>query len=270
MELKDLGILEIRHGRRISVRDIVPPPAETKELTRNLDKLVQQTFQRAHQLHLNEISFSRYFLFRALEKNRASNSLVYADASLSLATERAKELSETWGVPITPMTSRDLGKALAAGESIRYVFTTYHRMYQATEAVEGAGFKDEIPVIPIQVTFCPDLIRKLHSFKEGTVVWLLTHPTESDKFGQQFTDGYQQAFSQTKLRFLHKEASKETEIIKAVNSRTKPLVIVNSILWETLSERVKQHPMVLRPCFKFDTASLETARIKAGIFFLPT
>ncbi len=269
MELKDQGLLEIKQGRRISVRDVVVPITETKQRVKELNLLIKQTLGRVRQLKINEIVFGRYLLSQALESSRDNNQLVFIDANMHIASERAKEISHFWGIPVVPAVLHNLRAVLTEGDFIRYAITPYHRLERAAEEIKQAGFTKQVEIIPIQVTFRPDFRQKLLSLKPNSPVWLFTHPDEFDKNGQSFADSYEEAFADIGVHFLVKQASTEADILKALRSPAKPLIIIYTELWDTLSQKTKNHLMVMRPQYEIDKFSLEIAKARAGIVTLP-
>lgn len=270
LELSEQGILEMKHGRRVSVRDGILPAADTKQLTIDLNAIVREALNRARKLNVNDISFARYLLSKAVEETRSTNQLLFAEWHKPLAVERAGELSELWGVPITPVSFQDLGDLLASsGDCIRHIFTSYYRLEHVLEEVEQAKLSRSIQVIPLSVKFKPELIRRIESLPAGSKVCLFSEPKEFPLSGASYADVYRRAFPKSGLQFYVKEVTGEAEILRAVNSPRCALGLVNAFLWGKLSEKTRGFQKIARSVNEIDRDSLELARVRAGIFAMP-
>src|SRR6202000_414494 len=96
LELTEQGLLEMKQGRRVSVRDVITPATDFHHLAAKLDAIVQQALDRARKLNVNDVSFARYFLSRTVENSASHRQTVFAEANMPLATKRAKEIAEAW------------------------------------------------------------------------------------------------------------------------------------------------------------------------------
>ncbi len=146
----------------------------------------------------------------------------------------------------------------------------YTRLKDVLLEVKQAGLADSIQVIPIRVNFKADVQRRIRSYRRGSTVWLLVEPAVLKRTGRAYADAYDQAFADTGICFRVRAATSEADVCKALRSANCSLVIVNNSLWGTLSESTKKMDRVDRPLYEIDRASLEVARVKAGIFVLPS
>jgi GntR family transcriptional regulator len=270
LELGQQGLLEIQHGRRVSVRDVIPSVTDVRGLSLKLDVIVKDALGKARKLNVNEISFGRYLLSKALEENRTTHRLLFVDWNPVLASERAQEVSEIWGLPVTPIVLSDLSEFLAThGKSVNYILTTYYRFEKVSQEVQLAKLQGSVEVLPINVHFKPVMVRKISSLAPGSKVWLFSEPKEFHRKGQSFVEVYQEVFRENKIQFYVKEAATEADVLRTVKSSHCALLILNTLLWSKVSEETRNLPRISRSLYQLDRDTLEAARVRAGIFPLP-
>ena len=270
LELSEQGLLEMKHGRRVFVRDAIAPAVDSKQLAVKLDAIVKQALDRARKLNVNEISFARYLLSRTLETTNSDNLVIIAEANKPLATERAHEISEAWGIHVCPVAVDDLAEFISTrGRSIDFILTSYYRLEHVLFAVEAAANGTRIKVVPLSIRFKPDILERIESLPPHAKVCLFSEPRVSGRSAASYEDVYRQAFPNTDVQFYGKEVSTEGEILKAISSGRFELGMINTLLWDKLSEETRKHPKLLRSRSEIDRDSLEAARVRAGIFAIP-
>lgn len=270
LELGQQGLLEIQHGRRVSVRDVIRPAVDVRGLSMKLDAIVKEALGKARKLNVNDISFGRYLLSKALEENRTTPHILFVDWNPLLASERAQEVSEIWGVLVTPVVLGDLPEFLAThGRNVNHILTTHDRFEKVSKEVRLAKLQGSIEVLPINVNFTPAMVQKISSLASGSKVWLFSEPKEFHRKGQSFVEVYQEAFRDYEVQFHVKEAATEADVLRTLKSPHCALLILNTLLWSKVSESTRKLPGVSRTLYQLDRDTLEAARVRAGIFPLP-
>jgi GntR family transcriptional regulator len=266
LDLQEQGLLEISHGRRVSISESVAPPSMNGNLQDNLDRLVKDVLQQLRKMDLNEISFARYLLSRVLDQDRAKYGLLYVDKSMSMASRSAGQIARAWQVPVSAASMEELPELLKSNRGcIRHLLTSYYRFDQLQVLVNEACGRTSTKVVPVRFVFSQEMTERISSLTKGSTVLLLNDAEDFRRNGQAFADAYHEAFRKTGVRFVVKPATSNSTVKEATQSEDSALVVVSNVVWDRLPENLRKSAKLTRPTFDFDGASLEEARYKVGI-----
>ena len=266
LELEEQGILEIKHGRRVTISESVQPRANETGLRLKLDAFIQETLTKAGELRLNEVSFARYLLSRAVEQSRESNQLIYLDRSKNAATAAAAAISRLWDIPITAVSFDELpGLLKRAADCPRKVITSYYRLDEALTMVKKLGLEKVVGVIPTGWVLSEEMKARIRKVPKGNKVLLIAEEDEYKRNGQSFADVYQKEFSDHKLSFVVAPMKDEQTVAAALRSPKYKLVIMSNHLWDELPEACIKNRKLMHPVFEVDKSALEQARVRVGI-----
>lgn len=264
--LRDEGILEIRHGRRVTVSDSVLLRSNEDGLRERLEQLLQETLQKAAKLRLNEVSFARYLLSRAIEELRQSHSLMFVDRSQTLASTAAATISGLWDIPVTPVSFAELpGLLRNSSGAPKKILTAYYRLDQVISLVKDLGLTKKIAVIPTGWVMSEAMKNRFRQVNHGSRILLIAEEDDFRKDGQSFAEAYEREFADQRLTFLVVPAKSENTVEAGLRSAKYALVVVSTTIWDRLPSSLQENPKLVRPTFDINKSTLEEARIKVGI-----
>jgi DNA-binding transcriptional regulator YhcF (GntR family) len=264
--LRDEGVLEIRHGRRVTVSDSVLSRTNEDGLRERLDQLLQETLQKAAKLRLNEVSFARYLLSRAMEQSRQNHLLMFVDRSQNVANAAAATISGLWDIPVAPVSFAELPNLLRSSSgTARKMLTNYYRLDQVTSLVRELGLSKKVSIIPTGWFMSEAMKNRVREVDEGSRILLIAEEDDFKKDGQSFAEAYEKEFADRRLNFLVVPARGENTVDAGLRSSKYALVIVSSTIWDRLPAPLKKNAKLMRPSFDLNKSTLEEARIKVGI-----
>jgi GntR family transcriptional regulator len=265
LDLQQQGLLEMQRGRRVTVSDATSIRPQNGKLLGKLESLILQTLDKATALGVNEVSFARYLLSRALEPDRARHRMLYVDNSKELAEQMGAELAKQWGMPITAVQLCELPSFFEKhGARVTHVIASYYRL-ESVRAAVGELSSKQVKHLSMRLVFSEQTRNRMRSLPAGSQVLLLSAPDDFEREGQAFAAFYQDSFSEMQLRFIVKPFTSEAAAVRLGKSMKYQLIVVASVVWEKLSIEIKALPGFIRPIFELDNSSVEQGRIEAGI-----
>jgi DNA-binding transcriptional regulator YhcF (GntR family) len=264
LDLQKQGILEIRHGRRVSISDSVTSTAHDKGLREKLEKFTHETLRKAAQLQLNEVSFARYLLSRAMEQGRESNQLIYADRSKRVAQATAASIGGFWDLPVGAASFHELPDLLRGhSECPQKIITSYYRLDEVLKLVKKHGRERAIGVVPTAWAMSEEMKTKIMKLPPGSKVLLVAEKDDYERNGQTFADLYERDFPG--LSFAVVPMKNQQTLEAAVTSPKFAMVIPSNAIWDHLPETFLRNKKLMNPVFEITKPALEEARIKVGI-----
>ena len=266
LELQDCGILDIRHGRRVSINEFLKVRSE-EGVTRNLDLLIEKTLSSVRKLNVGYSSFAKLLLTRAVELDRTRLSYVVVDASKDLAEDIAAQISRMWEVPIHGACMAELPQLISSeNHHIHRVIATYYRYDEVSSAIKRLLRHEHAEVVPVSVHFTGEMIRQLKALPAGSRVLLVAEDHEYRRHGRQpFAEAYKQLFASANLDFTVRPISSFQTAAELGKTREYELTIVSNSIWERLPEAVRKLRNVTHPRMEVDRVSVEQARMSAGV-----
>jgi DNA-binding transcriptional regulator YhcF (GntR family) len=264
LDLQKQGILEIRHGRRVSISDSVTARAHDKGLRERLEKFTQETLRKAAEHQLNEVSFARYLLSRAIEQVRESNQLIYADRSKRVALATAATISGFWDLPVGAASFHELPDLLRNhSDCPQKIITSYYRLDEVLKLVKKHGRERSIEVIPTAWAMSEDMKSRILKLPTGSKVLLVAEKDDWERNGQTFADLYEREFPG--LSFAVAPMKSHQTLEAAVASQKYALIIPSNAIWDQLPESYIRNRKLMNPAFEITKPALEEARTKVGI-----
>ena len=267
VELQECGILSIRHGSRVSVNEYLQIRADNS-LAQKLEHLVEETLRCASKLNVSHSSFAKLLLIRAMESDRTRLSYLFVDTSKALAENIAQQISRMWEVPISGAAVSELPELLSSEHhQIHCIIVTYYRYDEVSALVKRIQKKHEhAEIIPISVRFTAEMIEQVTSLPASSNVLLVAEDNEYRRHGRQpFADVYTEVFGGHDLEFAVRPVSTFGDLKNIGEKDGYALTIVSNSIWDRLPPAVRKSTTVTHPRVEIDRASLERARISAGI-----
>lgn len=267
VELQDCGILEIRHGSCVSVNEFLQVRADEK-VAKELQRLVDNTLRSARRLNVSHSSFAKLLLSRAMELDRANLSYLVVDTSRSLAEKIAGEIARMWEVPVCGASITELPELLASeAHQVHRIIVTYYRYDDVSKVVKQAKKSTEhAEILPVSVRFTQEMIDQIAALPRSSNVLLVAEDNEYERHGKQpFAAVYKDAFRNHAIEFAVRPVSSFQDLTQIGAKNGYGLTVVSNSIWDRLPATVRNKSSVTHPRLEIDRASLERARISAGV-----
>ncbi len=260
LELQRSGILSLRHGKGVLVEKHLSysERANTNEFCENLSR---ELLEKLREQGVSPSAFSRYLYQQAREQENASPFLVFVDATKPLAMERASHISTIWQLNVPGLSLEEL-ETMHRPElkKIRKILTTYIRYDEARRIVKGSG----VDVIPLGLTFSPASVREFSRLAPHASIVLVLDDRDYPSLSL-LLELYRKILIKPTTQISALPLSKISDLRKFVTSAKYDKVIFSNRIWNIIPEDLKQDRRVTRPHMEVDLASLESARIEAGV-----
>lgn len=257
--LQKSGILSLRHGKGVLVQPQLSYGSRNNVHER-CEELSEEILVRLRSAGISPSAFARYLYQQARVQENASPFVVFVDATKAQAVERAGHISTIWQLSVPGYSVEELA-AVPKPElkKIRKILTNYIRFDQVRRIV-----KDGSEVIPLGLAFSAQTIKEFARLPGNANVVLVLDKQDYPSL-------------RLLLELYRKILIKPTSTISAlpfqsignlrefVRSNEYQKIIFSNRIWIGIPEDLKKNPKVTRPHMEVDLASLESARIQAGV-----
>lgn len=260
LELQSSGILDLRQGKgvlvekNLSYSDRGRVYGESEELSRDL-------IARLRKRGICPSAFARYLYQQARESETKMPFLVFADATKWLATERAARISAIWQMHVPAVSLEELA-AMDRNRlrSIQKILTNYLRLDQVQHIVKNTG----IEVIPLGLNFTQESIDEFSRLPANSSVVLVLDDRDYSSL-RLIIESYRKILLVRPSSIESIPRSKIKDFHAFVKTTHYQKVIFSNRVWEEVPADLRKHPKVTHPHMEADLASLEGARIRAGV-----
>lgn len=260
LALQRSGILILRHGKGVLVEKELSY-SERESVMHQCEKLSRDTLAKARALGISPSAFARYLYQEALKQETAGPFLLFVDASKLLAQERAAKISAFWQVNVPGVSIDDLGSMKPEKlKHVRKILTIYIRFDQVRKIVKRHG----IEVIPLSLEFSPAMLEEFRGLPADASVVLILDDRDYPSLSL-ILQAYKNVLVEPSVKLSAIPLSRVRDLQRFVSSNNHDKIIFSNRIWESVPERIKKHPKVTRPRMEIALASLESARIRAGV-----
>jgi GntR family transcriptional regulator len=257
LSLRRSGLLVLTRGKGTVVVTATDTPRSFNE---NCRKLSKKIISRTRQLGISPTAFARYLSRQAQEDERCAPLLVYVDIRGELAEETAAEISQLWQVPVVGMAFQDL-KNSKTKSSIRQKILASHIMY---EAVRTLFPKRKPAIIPIKVRYSEQTIKRLQQIEPDASVLLVLLPQASFRASFLVSQAHNMLKSpKTKVELA--SVSNQSDFRALLKDSPHDYYIVGPGARGEIPRDLRKNPRIVQLNAQLDPASLEAARIRAGV-----
>ena len=260
LELQQAGILTLRHGKGVLVEKHLSY-AQRDKITKKCETLSRQTLNRVEKLGLSPSAFARYLYQQARKEESESPVLTLVDVTAEIARDRATMISNFWHVNVPGLSIEDLaGMKRAEMNKLRRIATNYFRLDEVSRIVRGT----DIDVIPLSLSFTPAMLAEFERLPAHSKVVLILDDRDYPSL-KLILESYRKVLVRPSAHLDSLPWSKARDLKRLVRSNTYNKIIISNRVWGKVPEAVKKHPRVTRPQMEIDLASLESARLRAGV-----
>ena len=257
LALRRSGLVVLTRGKGSVISTAAESPRPINE---NCSQLSQKVVSKARQLGLSPTAFARYLSRYAQENERHTPFIAYVDDHEELAAQTAAEISQLWQVPVRGLTYRGLKAVIAKGGAAQRILVN-HVM---SDLVRSLLPQKKSAVIPVEVRVSEQTIKLLAEIKPDSSVLLLHQPQPSHRLHymieqlRNLMKAHDIKISSTSIR----EVPKLGELL---NSPKYDYYLIGPGVRGEIPHELRQNPRVVQIVPQLDPASLEAARIRAGV-----
>lgn len=257
LALRKSGLLVLTRGKGSIVAAATESPRAIDEKCRKLSKKI---ISRVRQMGLSPTAFGRYLSRHAQENERNSPLIIYVDSQEETAAQRAEEISRLWQVPVTGLALRDLKSAAGRGSTRRKILVN-HLMCDSVRSMLSRNKSD---VIPIELRGSAKIEELAEKIPVESSVMIMYRPQAPHKV-QFILAGFIKNLEPRGVKISSRAVKDMASFRELVNSTQYDYYVVGPLLRSEVPPEMRQNPRIIQLQAHLDPASLEVARIKAGV-----
>ena len=257
LSLKRSGLLVLT-GRRGAV--IAAPALSARSTNQKCLRLSKSTLQKARQFGIPPIIFARYLASQAQEIERSEPFIAFVDDVKEVAERRAGEIARLWKVPVIGMTVQQL----KAAQRKRFVPPKILANHLRRDYVRSVIASKKVDVIPIEVVYTDQTTKDLAKIKaNSSVLRILAQPYVNNA---PFIIAQLQRWARMPGVEISWISIRDLpHIEQLLNGSQYDRVIIDPGILSAVPDALLRHPRILLVRLKLNPASLEAARIRAGV-----
>lgn len=257
LELRKSGLLTLARGKGTVISTEAPPPPPATEKCRELSIAV---IRKARQAGLSPTAFARYLSRHAQEDERQTPFIAYVDREKDDAMKSAEHISELWKVPILGLAIQELKNRTRNGFELQKVLANYFVRDRVQSLFPGKG----IDVIPIAMRASEQDAKALARIKANSSV-LLIIPSEVYAHASFIAAHFPKLIASRGIRISHISTHAISNIEDLLNDSRYNLLLVGPGAQGKVPHALRTDPRLLFLHMEMDPASLEAARVRAGV-----
>jgi GntR family transcriptional regulator len=257
LALRTSGLLVLTRGKGSVVAGATESPRAIEEKCRKLSKRI---ISRVRQMGLSPTAFVRYLSRHAQENERSLPMIVYVDSHEEKAAQRAEEISQLWQVPVTGLALRDLKRAIGRGSARRKILVD-HLLCDGVRSLLSRNKSDVIPVELLSSAQIEEIAEKIPVGSSAMIMYRPQAP-QNVRF---ILAGFIENLEPRGVKISHCSVKDKASFRKLVNGSSHDYYIVGPALQSLVPPDMRQNPRIIQLQTYLDPASLEVARIKAGV-----
>jgi GntR family transcriptional regulator len=257
LSLRRSGLLVLTRGKGTVIATATDTPRSINEHCRKLSK---QITSRSRQLGISPTAFARYLSRQAQEDERRTPLLVYVDVRTEVAEQTAAEISQLWQVPVAGLAFHDLKAVLGKG-AIRQKILASHIM---SEPVRRLFPKRKPVIIPIEIRYSEQTIKRLQQIEADSSVILALLPQPSNR-ASFFISQVRKLLKSPETKITLASVSDQSDFKALIRKSPYDYYLVGPGARGEVPRDLRQNPRIVQLNPQLDPASLEVARIRAGV-----
>ncbi len=257
LSLKQSGLLVLGPGQGAVV--LAPTPSAISA-NRKCLQLSKSVIQKARQYGIPPTVLARYLSRQAHEAERREPFLAFVDDVKEVVERRAGEISRLWQVPVIGMTLPHLKAALRKGIVPRKILATHLRRDYIRSMISSR----KIDVIPIEVAYTEQTVKELARIKaNSSVLRILAQPYVKNA---RFIIAQLQKWIKAPGVKISWIAIRDLSDIEPLLNRSQyDCIVVDTGIVSAVPKKLLRNPRTMLVRLQLSPASLEAARILAGV-----
>jgi GntR family transcriptional regulator len=257
LSLRQSGLLVLARGRGAVV---AAPAMSVSSTNQKCMRLSKSIIQKTRQYGIPPVVFARYLSRQAQEAERNEPFIAFVDDVKEVAERRAGQISSLWQVPVIGLTVLQLKAALRRGSVPRKVLANHLRRDYIRSMIPSK----KIDVIPIEVAYTEQTIKDLAKIRaNSSVLRVLAHPyVKNARF---IVAQLQNRVRAPGVRISWVSVRDLSDIEQLLDGSQYDRVIMDPGIMSAVPDELLRNPRILLVRLQLDPASLEAARIRAGV-----
>jgi GntR family transcriptional regulator len=257
LNLRRSGLLILTRGKGSVITTATDYPRSINE---NCRKLSNGIISKVRQLRLSPTAFARYLSRNAQENERNAPGILYVDSHIDMSSQTAAEISKWWQVPVFGETYWELTKYPGVKTGEMRVLVN-HVMYEYVRSLLPGR---KASVIPVEIRYSPQTIQKLAEIKPNTAIQVVlwNQPLHKIRF---LMDQTRKLVKSPGIKMTSVLIEEKTDLRKLLNNKEYDYYIIGPGVRGHVPQDMRKSPCIVMLEPKLDPASLEVARIKAGV-----
>jgi len=257
LSLRDSGLLALTRGRGAI---IAAPAVSVDSAGDKCIRLSQSTIQKARQSGIPPIVFARYLSRQAQEAEHKEPFIAFVDERQEVAEQRAGQIASLWQVPVAAMSVMQLKAALRQGSVPRKILANHLRRSYIRSMISSR----KIDVIPIEVVYTEQTLKDLARIKAASsVLRVLAQPYV--KHARFIIAHLRNWIRVPGVEISWISIQDLSDVEQLLNGSKYDRIILDPGIMSGVPERLLRNPKILLVRLRFDPASLEAARSRAGV-----
>jgi GntR family transcriptional regulator len=257
LALRKSGLLVLTRGKGSIVATATESPHGIDENCRNLSKKI---ISRVRQMGLSPTAFSRYLSRTSQESERQAPFIYYVDTQPGIAEESAQEISKLWQVPVTGLALRDLKAKIGRGTARRKILVN-HVMCDNVRSMLSRNKSDVIPIEVRSTELDAMMFDKIRSNSSLVVI----HRHQFSHSAEFILAGIRKRLEPKGVKISSCAIRDTADFRKLVNNAHYDYYIAGPLVRGEVPPEMRQDARILQIQAQLDPASLEIARIRAGV-----
>ncbi len=257
LALRRSGLLVLTRGKGSVISTAAESPRAINE---NCCQLSQKMVSQARQMGLSPTAFARYFSRFAQESERKASFISYVDDNTEIAARTAAVISQLWQIPVKGLGYRELKIAISKGTATPKVLVN-HVM---SEIVLSLLPRKKNAVITIEVRLSEQTIHRLAEIKPCSTILLLHLPQPSHRL-HYMIEQLKNLVKAPDVKISSASIREVPNLEKLLTSSQYDFYLIGPGARGEVPHELMQNPRVVPIVPQLDPASLETARIRAGV-----
>jgi GntR family transcriptional regulator len=257
LALRRAGLLALTRGKGT----VIAVAASSSNSTNKKCQLLSESIiSKARQFGVSPTAFGRYLSRQAQTAERDTPFIAYADSRKSVAERRAAEISSLWQVPVVGLSTSELRNVLRKNPNLRKVLCNH----LSSEQVQPLIRDKKTDVIPIEVSYTEQTIKNLARIKShSSVLRVLALPyVDNSRF---IIEQLRKWVKSPDVEISSISVGDVSNFEKLLKESRYNRIIVDPGIIGDVPPKLQRSRRLLMVRFKLDSASLENARIRAGV-----
>jgi GntR family transcriptional regulator len=257
LALRRSGLVVLTRGKGSVISTASESPRLINE---NCYELSRKMVDKARQLGLSPTAFARYFSRYSQESERKEPFISYVDDNEEIATQTADEISQLWQVPVKGLSYKELKIAISKGTATQKIMVN-HVM---SDLVSSLLPRKKSAVISIEVRISEQTIKLLAEIKSGASILLLHMPQPSHRL-HYMIEQLRKLVKAPDVKISSRSVREVPDLSELLNSAQYDRYLIGPGARGEVPQEMRKNPRVVQIVPQLDPASLEIARIRAGV-----
>jgi GntR family transcriptional regulator len=257
LALRKSGLLVLIRGKGTTVVTATDSPRTVDDGCRKLSKKI---FTRIRQMGISPVAFARYLTRYTQENESKVPFIIYADMNKEVAEHTAEEISQLWQVPVIGMEYQELENVVGRGAARRKILVSH----LACDHVRELLPKNKSDVIPVEIYDSDQTVKAFKKLKKNSSMLAIHVPQPTHRL--EFILAGLKKIAEPRGIKLSSIAVHDTAGFRELLKKDQyDYYLAGPAVRGYIPPEMKQNPRILSFTPLLDPASLEVARIKAGV-----